>query len=147
MAATTGNKDDESKATETTNTKSTSTSSTRKKSASSEEPAREELKGVLRTSRVGKLSFGGATSGSTPDELADRRHEKLEEALKPGDEGYNAFTDPMVPSSTLAQIITTELAAEDATESPTWNALNEAYQDQHEERVALKEWREKRRAS
>lgn len=136
---------DENKSTETT--KSTSTSP-RQRKTSTEEPPREELTGVLRTSRIGPIEWRGATSGSTPDQLADARHERMEDAKKPGDDGYNAYKDPMVPTSTLADAIMTELAAEDNDgTSPTWDALNDAYQEQYEERAALKEWREKRRAS
>lgn len=131
---------DENKSTETT--KSTSTPRQRK---TAEEPPREELTGVLRTSRIGPIEWHGATSGSSPDQLADRRHERLEEAKKPGDDGYNAYKDPMVPSSTLADAIMTELAAEDSNgNSPTWDALNDAYQEQYEERAALKKFREDR---
>lgn len=122
------------------NTKPTSTPRQRK--ASAEEPEREELKGVLRTSRIGPVEWRGATSGSTEDDLTQRRHAALEEAKKPGDDGYNAHKDPLVPSSTLATVIMTELAGGD--ESPTWNALNDAYQAQHEEFEAIRKFREDR---
>lgn len=136
MAATT--KSDE----ENTNTKSTS-SGVRQQRKATEDAPREELTGVLRTSRIGPIEWRGSTSGSTPEELAERRWERLDEAKKPGDEGYNAYTDPLVPSSTLADVITAELAG-DSTDSPTWNSLNEAVQMDREEHDALKKFREER---
>ena len=141
----TTNKDESSDST-TTKAPSGKTTSTRA-SAKSEDVPREELGGVIRTSRIGPIGWNGVSSGSTPDEVTERRHAALEDAKKPGDEGYNAFKDPMVPTSTLAETIMTELAAEGADSSPTWDALNDAYQAQHEEYAAMKEFREKRRAS
>jgi hypothetical protein len=139
MAAT---KDEANPASETKQPPSGKTTSTR--GTKSAEPPREELTGVLRTSRVGEIRWRGVTSGSTPDELAERRHEKMDEAKKPGDEGYSPFKDPMVPSSTLAAVIAAELAGEDSEGSPTWDALNDAYQESYGEFTALKKYREER---
>ena len=139
MAATTKDESNDP----STKAPSAKTTSTRAKSAESDVP-REELGGVIRTSRIGPIGWNGVSSGSTPEQVTERRHEKLEDAKKPGDEGYNAFKDPMVPTSTLAQTIMTELAAEGADSSPTWDALNDAYQAQHEEFEAMREFREKR---
>lgn len=140
MAATT--KDEN----QTSETKRPSGNTTSTRGKSSEAP-REEIKGVLRTSRIGEIRWQGVSSGSTPDELSERRHAKLEEAKKPGDEGYSPFKDPMVPSSTLAATIAAELAGEDSQGSPTWDALNEAYQDQYGEYEALKKYREGRKTA
>jgi hypothetical protein len=90
------------------------------RSAASENAPREELNGVLRTSRVGVIE-------DSRERLTDpegERHKVLSEASKPGDEDYNPYTDPLIPTSTLQQTVAKEL--EGLGKSPTWDALKEA---------------------
>ena len=44
--------------------------------------------------------------------------------LQPGDDGYSANTDPVIPSSALAEVVAAELAGDGT--SPTRDALVEA---------------------
>lgn len=92
--------------------------STAAKKQTTEDVPREELKGVIRTSRVGTIE----------DRLHEadpvgERHKRLAEAPKPGDDNYNPYTDPLIPTSTLQQAVATELAG--LGKSPTWDALHE----------------------
>lgn len=89
----------------------------------SPEPPREDLGvGVLRTSRIGSITWKDR-QGSSPEDLEGERHEILKNSKKPGDEGYNPRLDPLVTSSALAQIIAVELAGSGGKKSPTWDAL------------------------
>ncbi|MFE9742953.1 hypothetical protein [Streptomyces sp. NPDC006477] len=132
------------------NTKTTSTS-TRTTAAKTEakEPVREDLTGVLRTSRVGKIEWGDS-SGSSEDDLRERRYKSLEEAKKPGDEGYNPFTDPLVPTSTMAQTIAAEIRGSmeegGTVKSPTWDSLHQEAELARDEWTAQKKFQEERAA-
>ncbi|GAA2555019.1 hypothetical protein GCM10010423_65240 [Streptomyces levis] len=115
--------EDEKKETEK---RPTTSRTTQAKKASTADAPREEIKGVIRTSRVGTIE-----DRSQELDPVGARHKRLAEAPKPGDEEYNPFTDPLIPTSTLQQTVYAEL--EGLGESPTWKALKE-----NEEREAKK---------
>ena len=102
---------------------------------SSPEVPREELKGVIRTSRIGTIE-------DRPHELdpVDERHRRLAEAPQPGDENYNPYTDPLIPTSSLQQIVATELAG--SGESATWDALHKEEEREAGRRAALRKFDE-----
>jgi len=95
-----------------------SRSTAAKKSTTTDAP-REELRGVLRTSRIGAIE-----DRARLEDPEGERHRTLADALQPGDENYNPYTDPLIPTSTLQQTVAKEL--EGLGESPTWNALHDA---------------------
>lgn len=118
----------------------TKTTAPRRKVA--DDVPREDLSaGVLRTSRIGPMEWTNY-QGATPEQLEDLRHTNLKDSLQPGDEGYNPHKDPLVPTSTMAREIATEIQG--LGESPTWNALHEAEELAAEDFSAARDARNKR---
>jgi len=105
------------------------------KKPSAPEPEREEIKGVIHTSRIGAIEPRSPLLN--PEE---HRHAVLADAKKPGDDDYNPYTDPLIPTSDLQQAVAMELAGGD--ESPTWDALHTEADRAARKFKALKEFDE-----
>lgn len=73
---------------------------------------------------------GAVDSADTPTTAAQDAAVKAavsdEKPLQPGDDGYSPFTDPVIPSSALAEVVAVELASGKKGKSPTREALVEA---------------------
>jgi len=75
-----------------------------------------------------KLTVKAASKDDSEDVMAGSEPTAEDKAkvepLEPGDDGYNPYTDPVIPSSTLALDVAAELAG--GGESPTRDALVDA---------------------
>jgi hypothetical protein len=88
--------------------------------ANSEPQSDGDDEGEVTEHKGGPTAGDGEVAFTTSTKPSDR-HVK---AAEPGDDGYNVYSDPVIPSSALAEVVAAELAGGD--KSPTRDALVEA---------------------